>query len=592
MSHVVVMAAGAALVSGAAQAIVVFVRREIFHQLTFTSGDVVWMAPMANLVLIAPLAAVAAIATRFLPFRFAAIAAAWVFACYAGYTTLLLFPGLAPYAMVLLTIGAAARFAQVVGRAPERWFPRLRRFTIGLAAVLGIAAIAIASVRAARERSAMAALQAPPVNAPNVLLLVLDTVRASSMSLHGYERSTSPEIDRLATEGVMFDWAFATTSWTLPSHGSMFTGRRPDEMSARLITPLDEMHPTLAEVFRDRGYATGGFVANYTFATRESGLARGFIHYEDSHRPFLEAMLTPTLVRTNSFRDAFRSVLWDRSPRGAVKTLLTFRFTANNRRTALNPKPAAVVNAEFLQWQASLGSRPFFAFLNYFDAHDPYQPPPPFDRKFGPRLRDRYEGGIAYIDHELTSLLAELRRRGVLDRTILVITSDHGEQFGEHGKRNHTNSLYIQATHVPLVMRYPPSIPRGIRVNRAVTLQDLPATIVDLADIPGGARMAGVSLGPLASGESESGASPIVLELEEHLDVMRDIESPEIRALVDDSYHYITSGGATDQLYAYRVDKEETNDLARTRTGEEAVERLRAELKRVTSPAPYRMRTP
>ena len=121
----------------------------------------------------------------------------------------------------------------------------------------------------------------PPANSPNVLLIVLDTVRADHLSLYGYERPTTPNLERLAKRGIRFDNARATAPWTLPSHASMFTGHWPHELGAKWMTPLRGNLPTLAEYLGAHGYATAGFVANVVYCSQETGLARGFTHYED-----------------------------------------------------------------------------------------------------------------------------------------------------------------------------------------------------------------------------------------------------------------------------------------------------------------------
>ena len=135
--------------------------------------------------------------------------------------------------------------------------------------------------RAWSEYRASAALPPAPADARNVLLIVWDTVRAGNLSLHGYGRRTSPNLERLAGRGVRFDQAFATAPWTLPSHSSLFTGRWPHELTADWRSPLDETYPTLAEYLAAHGYDTAGFVANLDYCSRETGLSRGFAHYED-----------------------------------------------------------------------------------------------------------------------------------------------------------------------------------------------------------------------------------------------------------------------------------------------------------------------
>jgi arylsulfatase A-like enzyme len=590
--EVLLLGGCAALISAVAQIVVVLVRRDIAHQFTFTSRDIVWMAAVGNLMLVAPIAVVLAAVARLVPCRAAVLASTWIFGMYATYTSLLLVPRIEQYALVLLSLGLTYQLTRWASRSPTGWLRPVRRLTGALAIAVGLMTAGALGYRAMSERLAMARLAAPPDGAPNVLILILDTVRATSLSLYGYERPTSPELTRRAAEGTTFDWAISTSSWTLPSHGSMFTGRRPDELSARFLSPLDQTHPTLAELFREHGYATGGFVANYHYTGHETGLGRGFVRYVDYRRSLAEALFTPALSRTDSFRNAYRRMFERGSIKGAIRGLLELRLVSTFRYPQTHRKRAAQVNAQFLDWQSSLGSRPFFAFLNYYDAHSPYQPPAAYARTFGganPTPRDRYDSGIAYMDVQIGGLLRELERRGVLDNTIVIIASDHGEQFGEHKKYEHGNSLYSQTIRVPLVIRHPARVPAGIRIDRTVTLRDLPATLLELANVPNLQRVAGVSFASLLTGEQHTAGSPIIGELESRPRFGEDEQVSEMRTLVDDSLHYIENDGSAAQLYRYRLDVFEATNLAETPEGAAAVERYRAELRRVTSRVPYRL---
>ncbi len=161
-------------------------------------------------------------------------------------------------------------------------FLRLVRRTVPLlaGALLTIMLVTIGG-RAWSEHRAAAALPPAPAGARNVLLIVWDTVRAGNLSLYGYERPTTPNLERLAGRGVRFDLAFSTSSWTLPAHASLFTGRWPHELGVDWKSPLRDDVPTLAEYLAAHGYDTAGFAANLDYCTRETGLARGFAHYED-----------------------------------------------------------------------------------------------------------------------------------------------------------------------------------------------------------------------------------------------------------------------------------------------------------------------
>ncbi len=327
--------------------------------------------------------------------------------------------------------------------------------------------------------------------APNVLLVVLDTVRADHLSLYGYGRDTSPNLSRLARRGVTFEQARSTAPWTLPSHASMMTGRWPHELSTGINRPLDETHRTLAESLAAQGYATAGFVANATYCGIETGLGRGFAHFEDHVLSLADVLWTSALGQ---------------------RVILQVTFPPE-RRARGNPndyhrKDAASIRRDMLAWVLRQGDRPFFAFLNLYDAHDPYIPPADFDRRFSigagsaadmatlerwfisdkkkltsreiQFVLDAYDDGIAYLDEQLGLLFDDLERIGRLANTLVIVTADHGEHLGEHQLYGHASSLYDAEIRVPLLIFLPGGAHGGQTVTSQVSLRDLAATIADL----------------------------------------------------------------------------------------------------------------
>ncbi len=204
--------------------------------------------------------------------------------------------------------------------------------------------------------------------------MVLDTVAAGHLGLYGYGRPTSPTLDELARSGIRFDTARSASSWTLPSHATMFTGRWPHELSVGWVNPLDRTHPTVAEYLGARGYATAGFVANNLYCATDSGLHRGFATYRDYIFPGLTAMKPAVLAdRVVEGLHAIEQLVenqWDIDIFFPVVQRLWLGVNVNR-------KDAATVNREFFDWLSRRGGpdRPFFAFLNDFDAHGPYQLP-------------------------------------------------------------------------------------------------------------------------------------------------------------------------------------------------------------------------
>jgi arylsulfatase A-like enzyme len=469
-----------------------------------------------------------------------------------------------------------------------------------------------------------AARRLPAAGAANVLLIVLDTVAAGHLSLYGYDRPTSPVLDSWALRGARFDRAQATSSWTLPSHSSFFTGRWPHELSANWFTPLDRSHPTLAEYLGSRGYATAGFVANTSFCGADTGLGRGFTVYHDYFFPELSAFKMATL--SSRPLKGLRSL--DRLLREHLKLdvlrpivrPIWLRFNADAR------KDAPVVRQELLDWLSNgrQPERPFFAFVNFYDAHYPYELPPGSDYRFGgmPRnphevellrnwwtidkrrlsrqevdfVRDAYDECVANLDGQVGRLLGDLGHRGILDHTWLIITSDHGESFGEQpGFFGHGTSLYQPQLHVPLVIVPPTNSQRPPRpiVTETVSLRDLPATVVDLLDLESGAPFPGESLAPLwerpDSREAGVGSGPALSEVVP-IDPV-DPESAEVlerrrvwASLAQGDWIYIWREGAdTEELFDLRADGRELHNRARDPACRPLIEQMRDTLDRMTA---------
>jgi arylsulfatase A-like enzyme len=400
--------------------------------------------------------------------------------------------------------------------------------------------------------------------------------------VYGYERPTTPGLERLARESTTFDFAMSTAPWTLKSHGTLFTGLYPGEIEGGFERALEFTTPVLAEEFGKRGYMTTGIVANLLYTSRESGLAQGFVHYDDYHLSARQLFMHSWIAHTPLVRNLAKS----RSGRDVWKAIrqpaLDFDLKDFNSRT-YGLRSASTITTAFLDWQAAQPKRPFFAFLNYFDAHWSYQSPRDFQRRFV--LPDRafkglYDAAIAYVDSEVDRLLTELRARGLLDNTIVVITSDHGEQFGDHALTQHANSLYKQLLHVPLLIRYPAAVPAGVRVTSAVTLRDLPATLAQLAGLAG-VPFPGTSLAGswIAGATTPEGSIPLA----ELSGVIRPTPgSPAafgpMRAVFDQQFHYIRRGDGVEELFDYRVDPSETSDLSQTAAGGQRIARLRQRL--------------
>jgi arylsulfatase A-like enzyme len=322
-----------------------------------------------------------------------------------------------------------------------------------------------------------------PGSRPNIVLVVIDTARADRFTFDGYARQTSPEIAALASQGAIYSQAWTPAPWTLPAHSSLFTGLFPSSHGADSgHLRLDQEFRTLAESLQDSGYRTLGYVAN-PWAGRQYGLDQGFETYEEFWRK--------TDKERMEREDAGAAEL-----NGRVDRFLAWR----------QDNPAA-------------REQPFFIFINYLEPHLPYNPPEPWrSRLLSPgadgaaveRLRrfkhpdevkyvlglgglregdlgilsDLYDGEISYIDGKVGELAGFLRTRGLLDRTVLVITSDHGEAIGDHGFLDHKMSVFQELLKIPLVVRYPSAVEPGQRIAEPVMLQDLYPTLLGLAGAP------------------------------------------------------------------------------------------------------------
>ncbi|MFP5354460.1 MAG: sulfatase [Gemmatimonadota bacterium] len=556
-------------------------RFRVLHVFTWTSREFAWMALGGYLAyflaLALPLGALALVLRRGISLRVVAS----VNAALAAFAILLLYQRIHPLAQLALAIGLGVQVGGWIAREPAVGMRRVRIIALAGVLTLGAAGAATSAGQRFGEARRLAALPAPAADAPNIVLLILDTVRAANMSLYGYARPTTPVLDVLARESTVFDRAFSSAPWTAPSHASMMTGVWPSQAGADYLHPMYDSLPTVAERLAARGYASGGFMANTGYAGYQLGIARGFAHYEDFVVNMREVLWSSTFSQTGSghllvegLLNGERWKLWNAITRPNLRTVTV--------RSA-DPITASDIARNFLAWREGIGQRPYFAMLNFMDAHAPYNPPDGFRTRFndGKREIDRYDGGIAYEDSVIGTLVQALRERGELDRTVLIVTSDHGELWGEHELESHGNSLYLPLLHVPLLVRAPGRAPAGQRVASIVSLRDLAATIVDLAGAPAG-TLPGTSLASAWSPDGSGALSPVIAEAAAVVN-----PSPRnltrfgpIKASLDSSWHFIRYGNGTEQLFAWRTDSAELDDRSATAEGREAVERHRAAIAR------------
>lgn len=464
------------------------------------------------------------------------------------------------YAVALMSLGIAFQLARLAGSRSAGFWRLVRRTTPFLAALVVVLAVTLPSIRDLREWRTYATLPTAAAGAPNVLLIILDTVRAKSLSLYGYPRSTTPVLEQWARRGVVFDRAYSTAPWTLPAHASLFTGHYPGGLSVGWLSPLDDEYPTLAEIFRKNGYRTVGISANPKYAGYETGIDRGFGHFEDYKFSWQQVRLSSGL--------------------GQVIDVPGVRWIPFQRR--YDRKLSEEINAGLLNWmKARNDSRPFFAFLNYFDAHGPYVGRSEFLRQVGGERRkqqDRYDAAIARTDYYLGALYDSLERRGLTENTIIIVTADHGEQFGEHGLIDHGNSLYTPLLHVPLLIVWPERIPRGLRIPETVTLRDVAATVLDLAGVSSRSGVPGSSLSRFWNDGATpvSTPSPVLSMVQQGIRTHPEepVSRGDMWSLVEGRWHYILNGDGVEELYDLRGPAAE-HDLAGTDSLQATLIRLR-----------------
>jgi arylsulfatase A-like enzyme len=474
-------------------------------------------------------------------------------------------------------------------------FLRLVRRTVGvLVAILVATVITTIGRRVWSEYRQISAVPSAAAGAQNVLLIVWDTVRAANTSLYGYHRATTPNLKRLASRGVRFDLAFATSSWTLPSHASLLTSRWPHELGVGWKSPVRNGMPTLAEYLASHGYDTAGFAANLDYCSHETGLARGFAHYED-----FPLSVVDTFTRHIALGRRIDVSSWAAALDLFVERL-TRRWYNLVPRSREHAKSADAINGAFLEWlgKQSDKGRPFFAFLNYNDAHSPYEVPDRSIPGFGLRpassaqrktlqaftgldktgllnddvrmANDVYDDCIAYLDRRLGLLLDDLSERGVLENTLVIVTSDHGEHLGDHLLFFHGCSLYRQLVQVPLVIVGKKGIPAGRTVAEPVSLRDVPATVVDLLGLGPDHGFAGRSVARFWQPHDEKGdrvaPEPLLMETTKPELLINDGREPAakgpMQAVAAAGMHYIHMADGSEELYNMSSDVEEKDNLA------------------------------
>jgi arylsulfatase A-like enzyme len=482
---------------------------------------------------------------------------------------LLVVAGLGTAVMLWLLLRRLLRGDRTARIAQPRWNLAAYAIAVAAAALLSVAPALAAS--AAQPGPPTAGIPPDLRDAPNVILIVADTLRADALSCYGYTGNQTAHIDALARDGVLYRQMSAQASWTKPSVATMLTSLYPS--SHRAIGPLDllpDAVTTLPEVLRERGYRTAGFTTNVNMTPSSCNFQQGFDEYE-----FL-APDYPFFASQTSSRFAAYSLFY------ALRRLLV---PPTNYPHNEYYQDAEVLGARARVWlEANEGTR-FFLYLHYMDPHQPYYAhpydghtvgraaPPEPDPAEAPALRQLYDGEITYLDAHLGQLFDQLKAWGLYDGALIILTADHGEEFQEHGGWHHGTTLYEEQLAVPLIVKYPANAHAGAVDTAFARSLDLAPTILDTAGVSIPEVMQGVSLRP---GAVVARPESTFAEIDRYGQVLRAIRTRERKLIIANAGN--PRGLPSEALFDLQTDPGEQRNLAQ---GEpDAVRLLRAQLDR------------
>lgn len=476
---------------------------------------------------------------------------------------------------VLLSLGAW-KHEQRVAQILRKTFPW----------VLGTALACFVAIPLSRPKVEHRAKSVAPQTAEglsNVVLIIVDALRADHLSCYHYGRLTSPNLDQLAAKGLLFENAIAPSSWTLPSHASMLTGLYPNQHGAqRFWDQLGAGVPTIPEELERAGYRTGAFSGSLFFTPRQ-GLGRGFIEFGDfsfsAAQAFTQVHYLSHLIRRMKITD------WVDEK--------------------MEVQSGIEINDSVIRWIDDL-HQPFFLVVNYFEVHEPHSLPQHWRQRFSatqtfedriskenmlsvsqdtPEIQrkiDEYDGAITYVDDRLQELMNELYRRRVMDNTLLIVTADHGEGFGEHGLLTHGTALYYPLIHVPLIFYWPGHLSAGFRIKQPVSTKDIPATILQLLGVSH-SQFPGNSLAALWNGQIPPDQWPMPvseLKRDRQLFGISSNGHGEIESIVSSEMQLILDPRDGPSLYDWQLDPQAKVDLFRSPRYEAIRTVLSAELKK------------
>jgi len=364
----------------------------------------------------------------------------------------------------------------------------------------------------------------------NLLVITLDTMRADHIGAYGYEKARTPHLDDLAQKGIMFADCYSPVPLTLPAHCSLFTSRYPLGHRVRDNGTffLRDAEVTLAEVLKNEGYNTYAVVASFVLMAK-FGLDQGFSAYDDS------------LDANELLHNFYSEIRADR------------------------------VYEKFSSWLENRQARKFFAWVHFYDPHAPYEPPDAY--KKGSSLRDLYDGEVAFADVYVGKILDDLRKRNLLENTLIVIAGDHGEAFGEHQEYGHSVFCYEENLKVPLIFSNPRLFPDGAVVDARVCLIDVLPSLLDILGIDHPPAVQGKSFSGLMRGKKEKKKRSYYIE---SMYGKETLGWAPLSGIVDGAYKYISL--PQPELYDLEQDSRERNNLFSSK--EDVARELDEKLKR------------
>ena len=426
---------------------------------------------------------------------------------------------------------------------------------------------------------------------PNIIMIMMDATRADRLSCYGYPRSTTPHIDKISEQSILYEQAFSPDVWTLPVATSIFTGLMPHEHGVDFDNPrLPDEITTLAERLSRNGYETWG-ISPGVWIGPSTNLSRGFSRFLEPHR-LIKTRKLPHLVEP--INRIYTKYFFKRSDKGADR-----------------------INQAAIKWltmERSNPSAPFFMFLHYMEPHYPYRPPTPFyerfleDRaavreaqaiKYHPLdflagklslsarqvslLNDLYDGELAHLDSKIGELYSKLESHQFLENTVIILFADHGESLGEHGLFDHHFALYDTLIRVPLIVRLPVVSSGGTRISELVQTNELHSFVLKIASIRG---QSSSKLAPLRGEDSigyvlsETPGAFVESTRRRHPAADLDHFARNIYSVRTSKYKYIEGSDGSVEFYDLQRDPDEKVNLATAMANSAEMKRLRELLHR------------